>query len=580
LSEMKKLWPYIKPYRLNIFLILFFGLLMSASTIGTLPFVKYLFDEVFEKKNQELKYIIPLAFPLIYIFHGASRFVHLYYLKLTGEKVIADLRLALQAKFMSLNLTFHGKYEAGSGGLMSRLLNDMVIVQWGLNIFADIVREPITALGLIVSMFYLDWKLTCCILVVSPLVLWSMKQLARSIRKYSHMQQSTMEDVTSVLKETLDGVRVIQSFGLELELKRRLGLTLTDYLEHRRKIIVREEVAGPISEVIGSVVFAAICMYMADQIIGGHSSTGTFMSFVAAVALFQPPVKKLQDAYIRLQQTFAATARLFEILDDPNEVPKSHKNLDFPETWSEIEFKNVSFSYDQRPILKSINLKIKRGEIIALVGESGSGKSTLVNLVERFFEPGSGQILIGGIPIGDIKLSELRKKVALVTQDVFLFKDSISRNIQSGDFDRFSNDEKQVEKTVESVAQSANAFDFIQNASDGFSTDVGERGSKLSGGEKQRVSIARALYKDAPILILDEATSALDSASEVEVQKGLDRLMTGRTAFVIAHRLATVSKADRIVVLKNGEIVEQGKHEDLLAEKGQYYQFYQLQTLR
>ncbi|MGE3973688.1 MAG: ABC transporter ATP-binding protein [Bdellovibrionales bacterium] len=577
---MKKLWPFVRPHKWNLVLILFFGFLMSATTVGLLPFVKFFFDEVLEKKNVELKYIIPLAFPAIYLVHGAARFFHLYFLKITGERIIANVRLALQEKFMHLNLSFHGKYEAGSGGLLSRILNDMVIVQWGLNIFADIVREPITAIGLLVGMFYLDWKLTLCILLVAPLIAVTLKQLSKSIRKYSHMQQSTMEDVTSVLKETLDGVRVIQSFSLESELRRRLDVVLTDYLSHRRKIIVREEIAGPISEVVGAWVFAAICMYMADQIIGGKSSTGTFLAFVGAAALFQPPIKKLQDAYIRLQQTFAATARLFEILDDPNEVPRSEKNLPFPKDWKQIEFRNVSFSYDQRPILKNINITIQRGEVVALVGESGSGKSTLVNLLERFFEPVTGQIFIGGVLIGDINLHELRKNIALVTQDVFLFKDTIARNIQSGDFERFSKETSHVEKVVESVSQSANAHDFIRNMTNGFQTDVGERGSKLSGGEKQRVSIARAFYKDAPILILDEATSALDSTSEVEVQKGLDHLMSGRTAFVIAHRLATVSKADRIVVLKNGEIVEQGAHQDLLTKKGQYFQFYQLQTLR
>jgi len=573
LSELKKLWPYVRPYKGAVFLIILLGFLMSATIVATVPLVKILFDDVFTKKNPEMMYIVPMGFVGLYFVHGTARFFHMYFLKMTGERLIAALRLELQQKFMRLNLTFHGKYEAGSGGLLSRILNDMVVVQWGLQILADIVREPLTALGLLIGMFYMDWQLTAAIIVVGPIVGWILKQLARSIRKYSHHQQSSMEDITSVLKETLDGVRVIQSFGLEKEMGKRLDTTLKNYLSHRAKIIGREEFAGPISEFIGSIVFALICVYMAQQIIGGQSSTGTFLSFIAALGQFQPPIKKLQDAYIRLQQTIAATHRLFEILEDTNEVPQSRSDKRFPPDFHEIKFDNVTFAYEQRPTLKNINLTIKRGEVIALVGESGSGKSTLVNLLERFFEPTQGKILIGGVPIDEIELKDLRKNIALVTQDVFLFSESIERNIMAGDFER-------TDGSVEDCTRSANAFDFISNTENGFKTRSGDRGARFSGGERQRISIARALYKDAPILILDEATSALDSASEVEVQKGLDRLMKGRTVFVIAHRLSTVINADRILVLKDGQIVEQGRHEDLLGRQGQYANFYRLQTMR
>lgn len=573
MSELKKLWPYVREHRASVALIIVFGFVMSASIIGTVPFVKMLFDDVFSGKKSEMKILIPLSFVGLYFLHGSARFIHMYLLKMTGERLIAGIRLDLQQKFMRLNLTFHGRYEAGSGGLLSRILNDMVVVQWGLQILADIAREPLTAVGLLIGMFYLDWKLTLSIIVIAPIIGTILKQLARSIRKYSHHQQESMEDITSVLKETLDGVRVIQSFSLEKEMGQRLDKTLKDYLTHRAKIIAREEVAGPISEFIGSIVFAMICVYMADQIIGGQSSTGTFMSFVAALAQFQPPIKKLQDAYIRLQQTVAATHRLFEILEDKNEVPQSKSNKKFPLDFNEVRFANVSFAYDQRPILKDINLSVKRGEVVALVGESGSGKSTLVNLIERFFEPTRGSILIGNTPIDEIDLMDLRRHVALVTQDVFLFNESIERNIQAGDFER-------KDGSAQDCARSANAFDFISATEEGFQTLAGDRGARLSGGERQRISIARALYKDAPILILDEATSALDSASEVEVQKGLDRLMKGRTVFVIAHRLSTVVNADRILVLKEGQIVEQGRHADLLSQQGQYFNFYKLQTMR
>lgn len=573
MSDLKKLWVYVRPYKGSISLVILMGFIMSGSIIATVPFVKMLFDDVFTKKNAELKYIVPAAFVGLYFIHGFARYFHMYFLKMTGERLIASIRMDLQQKFMRLNLTFHGKYEAGSGGLLSRILNDMVVVQWGLQILADIVREPLTVVGLLVGMFYMDWQLTSAIIVVAPIIAWILKQLARSIRKYSHHQQSSMEDITSVLKETLDGVRVIQSFNLEKEMGKRLDKTLQNYLSHRSKIIAREEFAGPISEFIGSIVFGLICVYMADQIIGGQSSTGTFLSFIAALGQFQPPIKKLQDAYIRLQQTIAATNRLFEILEDTNEVPQSKSHGAFPKTFNEVRFDNVSFAYNERLTLKNINLTVKKGEVIALVGESGSGKSTLVNLLGRFFEPTHGKILIGGVSIDEIELKDLRKNIALVTQDVFLFNESIDRNIQAGDFDRANG-------STQDSARSANAYDFIMNTEKGFQTLAGDRGARLSGGERQRISIARAVYKDAPILILDEATSALDSASEVEVQKGLDRLMKGRTVFVIAHRLSTVVNADRILVLKDGQIVEQGRHEDLLSKQGPYSNFYRLQTMR
>jgi ATP-binding cassette subfamily B protein/subfamily B ATP-binding cassette protein MsbA len=359
-------------------------------------------------------------------------------------------------------------------------------------------------------------------------------------------------------------------------MERRLDVTLDKYLDHRSKIIAREEIAGPVSEFVGALIFAGISIYIADQIIGGQASIGTFLSFIAAVGQFSPPVKKLQDAYIRLQPTVAATQRLFAILEDESEVPQSKSLAPFPEKFSDIRFENVSFAYkkgSKASTLSNINLTVRRGEIVALVGESGSGKSTLVNLLERFFDPTVGRISVGGIPIDEIDLKELRRNIALVTQDVFLFNESIERNIRAGDLGRAGG-------SVEECARSANALEFIQNTESGFQTSAGDRGARLSGGERQRISIARALYKDAPILILDEATSALDSASEVEVQKGLDRLMRDRTVFVIAHRLSTVVNADRILVLKDGKIVEQGRHDELLDRRGPYYNFYQLQAMR
>jgi ATP-binding cassette subfamily B protein/subfamily B ATP-binding cassette protein MsbA len=282
------------------------------------------------------------------------------------------------------------------------------------------------------------------------------------------------------------------------------------------------------------------------------------------------PIKKIQNAHVRLQQTVVVTERIFQLLESTMQVPQSANPLPFPKDWEQIRFKNVSFAYGAEPVLQNIDVTIHRGEIVALVGESGSGKSTIVNMLERFFDPTEGEILIDGVPLNQFDLKDLRRHIALVTQDVFLFRDSIERNIQAGDFSKDTTG-------VAPAAQHANAHNFIERTPLAYQSSVGDRGNFLSGGEKQRVSIARAIFKDTPILILDEATSALDSVSELEVQKGLNHLMQGRTTFVIAHRLSTVYNATRILVLKKGRIVEQGTHDVLLQRKGEYFNFFQLQ---
>ncbi|MEQ1875058.1 MAG: ABC transporter transmembrane domain-containing protein [Bdellovibrionia bacterium] len=575
MKSLKRLFPYLTPYRGRLALIIFFGLIMSASQ-GALPFlIKMFIDDVLGAKNEDLRVTIPLAMVGIYFVHAASRFFHLYMLKYLGEKIVAEIRGGLQKKFMDLNLNFHNMYGRGSGGLLSRVLNDVTVVQWGLHILVDMIREPIAGIFILISMLLLDWKLTAVFFIFAPPAVILIQKFAKSIRKFAQTQQETMENFTSTLKETLDGVRIIQSFNLENEMSRRFDAVANVYLDNRRRIIKREELAGPVTEFLSVCVVAGICLYVAGQVFAGQSTAGTFTGFVTALGLLNPTIKKLQDAYLRMQQTIAANDRLFEILDDPNEVPQSGARQAFPKDWDSISFHNVSFSYGERQVLKNVTVDVKRGEVIALVGESGSGKSTLVNLLGRFFDPTEGRISIGGVPISEIDLKQLRKNIALVTQEVFLFNDTVARNIQAGDFDRDAGGDG-----VGKAARIANAHDFIERMPEKYETKAGDRGGRLSGGERQRISIARAVYKDAPILILDEATSALDSASELEVQKGLDQLMRGRTAFVIAHRLSTVINADRILVLKDGCVVEEGRHENLIARNGHYHNFYKLQTLR
>ncbi|MBX9768175.1 MAG: ABC transporter ATP-binding protein/permease [Bdellovibrionales bacterium] len=502
-------------------------------------------------------------------------------LKMTTERILVQVQKDLQAKYLRLSQSFHSQHDSGSA--ISKTINDVSAIQWGLNTVADVIREPLLVVFLLAWIIYLDWKLTILLAVVTPIMIVVLGSLGRSVRKYSRGQQETLEKLTSTLKETLDGLKVIQSFRLEEEMKQRLMIVVDSYLHARRKIISRQESAGPITEFVGVVAFAGAAFYIGVEIIHDRATVGSFVSYIAALGMLQNPIKKIQDGYIRLQQTVASVDRIFEVLTDPREVPESANPKTFPENWDKIDFKDVSFQYHDRSIIKGINFSVRRGEVIAMVGESGSGKSTLMNLLERFIDPSSGAILIGGVDIRDFRISDLRSHIALVTQDVFLFNDSLETNIQMGNLaapigTRIVNDDV-ISKKIQDAIQLSNAAEFIEKRHLGLQSKAGERGTLLSGGERQRISIARAIFKNAPILILDEATSALDSASELEVQKGLDRLMEGRTTFVIAHRLSTVLNADRILVLDQGRVVESGTHDELLSKEGLYWKYVNLQML-
>jgi ATP-binding cassette subfamily B protein/subfamily B ATP-binding cassette protein MsbA len=571
MNAFKKLIPYLKPYSWTFVGIIIAALIMSACEASIAAIVKLLFEEVFEKKMEDKKLLICLSIVGVYFVHGIARFIHSFYLRYTAEKVTNQVRLDLQAKLTRFNLSYHAKHT--SGALMSKIMNDVSQIHYGVTKLTDIVKEPFTILLSFMWLLYLDWKLTFGIMLVAPLIFTLLKQLGRSARKYSLKQQESLEDVTSTYKETLDGMRIIHSYNLEKTAVKRIMENLKKYLGLRKLVLIREEIAGPSTEFLASITVACVFYYAATVVISGQSTVGAFMSYLTALAIMQAPLKKLQDAFIRLQGMVVSTERVFELLDAKEEVTEVENPKPFPQDWKTIEFKNVSFHYENGNIgtLKNINLQVKRGEMIAIVGESGSGKSTLLNLLERFYEPVSGTIEIGGINIRDMRLADLRQNIALVTQDVFLFNDTIEQNIKYG------NTLKE-KLSVEDCAELANAKDFVMKMKDGFQTKAGDRGTRLSGGEKQRISIARAFYKDAPIIILDEATSALDSQSEIEVQKGLEQLTKGRTVFIIAHRLSTIVNADRIIVLKDGSIVEEGTHSTLIQKQGLYSKFYNLQS--
>lgn len=584
MTSLKRLWPLIRPYKSRLLVIFMFGFIISVCNVAQTALVKMLFGEVFEKRQSMVTiagfeisaWLLPLSFPILYLVWGLARYLHYRFLIMVNERIIGDLRVRAVDQALRLNLSFHGKFDSGSGGLMSRILNDTQVLQLGLGFFGDVLREPLIAIGLLSYMLVLDWKLTLSLLAFLPLFVTLTRQIGRSLRKYGHANREAMEMVTADIKENLDGIRVIQSFNLEESMSRRLRKSMDHYLDTRRKIVSREEAVSPVNEFLASNLVMGLVLYMMSLILESKASGSDFLAFLFAAGQLQNPIKRLQESFVRVQQTVVVTDRLFGLIESDDRVRQAKNPKPFPANWKTIEFRDVWFGYGDAMVLKGISFTVARGEVLALVGSSGSGKSTLVNLLERFYDPTKGDILVDGVSLKDFDLKDLRAKIALVTQDVFLFRDSIATNIRAGRGDTAEQAGDQAK--VESSSKHAHAHAFIENTPKTYQTNVGERGGLLSGGEKQRVSIARAFFKDAPLLILDEATSALDSVSELEVQRGLQELMRGRTVFVIAHRLSTVRSADRILVLRHGEVVESGRHDELINKGGEYFRFHQIQT--
>lgn len=570
--ELKKVLKELKAFKKYLIIVALSGVTGALSKGYIAIFIKDMM-EVAQKDPNQLKDMAWVGIALSLTI-GLSRYFHIYLMNLTAENVSQVLRQKLQAKFMRLNLKFHNTYAAGSGGLISRTMNDIRIVHDGLRIFADLFTAPLLFVVLIVNLFILDSQLIVYILCIAPVLMFFLKTVSKSIRKYSVFGIEQLEKMTSTIKESLDGVRTIQAFNLEKRMESKLTDEGAFYIQMRKKIHALIESMGPITEFIATFLILAVMYYFSVKISKGESSTAVLTGFITALLGLNEPIKKFQEAYVRIQETRVAASRIYQMLDEDSEVHEDANAVSFPKEWSQISYKNISFSYASEKLIENFNLTIKRGQVVAFVGESGSGKSTLANLLARYYDPQAGQITIDQQDIKKIKLADLRKNIGLVSQDVFLFSDSIMNNILA-DHELAAGQNKL--QAVEAASKAAYAHDFISRLPQQYNTPAGERGSLLSGGEKQRVGIARAFYKDAPILILDEATSALDSVSEEQVQKGLETLMKGRTTFIIAHRLSTIQNADLILVLNKGKIVEQGTHQQLLAAHGEYARLFEVQ---
>ncbi len=543
--------------------------IVAGMTSYSAYLVKPVVEDIFEQKDAARLLLIPLLVVAVFLTKGVAAYVSYYLFNLVGQDIILRLRNRLYNHIQDLPLAFFQREKTGD--LMSRITNDVTIISGMFtSAITGAIRDIFQILGLLFVTFYQIPKLAVYAFVVLPLAAFPIFYFGRKVRRVRLGAQEAMADLNAFLHETIFGNKIVKAFGMEnYEKKRFAGKSKRIFRLEMKEAKVRA-MSSPMMEVLGGFGIAFIIWYGGKHVIAGTYSFGTFMSFLTAVALMYEPLKKLSKVNNSVQRGLAAVERLFDILEQKSDIPEAPSPAQVPLQPGRLSFNNVSFKYNTTRVLKNINLAVESGEIVALVGTSGGGKTSLVNLIPRFYDVTGGEILIDGVDIRSISISDLRRQIAIVTQEPILFNDTVLNNIAYGCQDA---DEAQIIR----AAKAAYAYDFIANFPDGFETLTGELGGRLSGGQKQRICIARALLKDAPILILDEATSSLDSESETLVQKALGNLMQGRTTFIIAHRLSTIGHADRILVIVDGRIVEEGLHAQLLQLRGEYYKLYQMQ---
>jgi len=545
------------------------SILVSGADVATAKLVKPFVDDVLIATEKGLVNLVPIIVIGLALCKGAGRYIQEYFIKTAGQLVVQDIRNDLYAHSMALSMGYFSR--SSTGNVMSRILNDVgALSRSAADVLVDGLRESFTLIGLTIVAFQSDWRLASIAFVVMPVAVIPASIIGRRIKDNTRRGQRTMGNLTRVLQESLAGIKVIKAFGTEARETDRFKTENKRFYHFIRKVLKYDSAATPVIEILSSLGVGAVLWYGIHRVSQGAMTQGDLSSFVAALLMMYAPMKRLTKVSNTIQRSLGAAERVFELMDEKADIADHADAVPASRLAGNIDFCQVDFSYGEEPVLQDFNLSIRSGEIVALVGPSGGGKSTIIGLLNRFYDPQKGNILIDGQDIKYLTQESLKQNIALVDQETFLFNDTVRNNIRYGRLEA-------ADAEVEKAARLAYADAFVRSMPDGYETVIGDRGVRLSGGQRQRICIARAILRDAPILLLDEATSALDTESEAMVQKALVNLMENRTTIVVAHRLSTVMHADKIVVLEDGRICETGNHQQLLAGGGLYSRLYEMQ---
>lgn len=602
MNDYFKFLGFIKPH-LGIFILavicMIFCALFGASPVGmiiplvdiiisgkqiTLPadvdapeFLVNTVDRINAMPPLELLYALTMAVVAVFLLKGIFMFMQTYLMSAVSQRVIRDIKNKIYDKLLAQSMDFYSHHPTGL--LMSRITHDAAVIRDAISSgVADTFYQPIELVVYLATLvgvkvyFGIPWNIILVGVVIFPLIMIPVKVMGKKLREISRRSQEKIADINNMLLETISGIKLVKSFNMQSYESKRFKAHNQMFYKLDMKAVKRMKIVSPLTESMGIACVAVIMWVAGKSIIDGDLSAGAFAAFLAAILSMMKPVKRLSTVYGINQQALAASERIFQILEAPVTIQEKAIPVELRSFERAVIFENIHFRYDREKdyVLKNINLTIKKGEIVALVGPSGGGKTTLVNLIPRFYDPDSGNVHIDSIDVRDLSLESLREKIGMVTQETLLFNDTIAANLSYGHLD--ADEEKLIR-----AARAANAHCFIKDFPFGYETIIGERGVRISGGQRQRLALARAVYKNPPILILDEATSQLDSESEKLVQEAINNLMKGRTVIAIAHRLSTITNADKIVVMDKGEIVDSGTHAELLSRSPLYKRLYEIQ---